>query len=570
MKVVLQYEGRWWKFEDPVRVVSAARIEDVQPALDELDNSELYCAGFISYEAAPAFDEALKTHSLSSLPLLEFGLYREPQMVADRQLKSSAKYRLGDWTPSLSRDEYLAGLSRIREYLEAGDTYQVNYTYRLRSAFSGDEWSFFSDLIRAQGGRYSAFIDGGDYVICSASPELFFKMKDGRISARPMKGTAPRGLTCSDDKLRAEKLHRSSKNRAENIMIVDMIRNDIGRLAKPGSLVTSDLFKVEKYPTVWQMTSAVSGGFCGSLALAMKHLFPSASITGAPKARTMEIVRELEGSPRGVYTGSIGCLTPAGDAEFNVAIRTAVVDRKSHSLEYGVGGGVVWDSEASDELEESRIKARILSHPVSDFRLLETMLWDPEEGFFLANRHFKRLQDSGDYFSFPIDLEELRRDLEKFADGKKRGMIRMLVDSSGKPEFQWHDLGDSRGEVRLALAAEAIDASDPFLYHKTTHREVYKRALSSLAGEWDDVILWNAKRELSESCFANLVLEFGGEYLTPPVECGLLAGTLRAELLSRAKLRERKLYRADLLNADAIYLINSVRGWRRAVLGANF
>ncbi len=295
------------------------------------------------------------------------------------------------WEPSICRKTYEAGIQKVRELIRKGDTYQVNYTYRLRAGFAGDPWALFAGMVQAQGAHYSAFIHAGDWVICCASPELFFRRQGADLLCRPMKGTSPRGLWSADDAAQAEALRTSVKNQAENVMIVDMVRNDLGRVARLGSVGVRSLFDVEKYPTLWQMTSTVKCETSASVPEIFGALFPAASITGAPKVRTMAIISELEDSPRRIYTGSIGFIAPGGFAQFNVAIRTVLIDRHAQAAEYGVGGGIVWDSVPETEFEECQTKSRILTTPRPQFALLETMRWTPKEGFYLLDLHLRRL-----------------------------------------------------------------------------------------------------------------------------------------------------------------------------------
>lgn len=366
MKVVLRHEGRWLRFGHPRKVLRAERFDEVLPALRAAENSGLHAAGFIAYEAAPAFDPALQTRDAGGFPLLYLGLFDAPEVLADIGMPQQGAFRIGELHPSVDEAEFLAAISGIRERIAAGETYQVNHTYRLKADFEGAAWDFFRALARSQATEHAAFVDCDDFAVCSASPELFFSLQDGTVISRPMKGTARRGRTPAEDRERARALHRSEKDRAENIMIVDMVRNDIGRVAEPGSVETTSRWDIEAYPTVWQMTSTVRGRLAetpprpGAVDV-LRAMFPCASITGAPKAKTMEIIRAIETTPRKVYTGSIGFIGPGGDACFNVAIRTALIDRESGMLEYGVGGGIVWDSEAGAEYEETLLKARLLT-----------------------------------------------------------------------------------------------------------------------------------------------------------------------------------------------------------------
>jgi para-aminobenzoate synthetase/4-amino-4-deoxychorismate lyase len=624
MKVVLKHAGKWLHFQCPEKVLVAKQVEDVLPMLQEAEESGLFAAGFVSYEAAPAFDSALKTHPAEGFPLLCLGLFHAPDVLKDIEEAPTSSFEVGELKPSVFRREFVSAIDEIKERIAEGATYQVNYTYRLNADFSGDAWAFFYELVKAQKTDYAAFVDTGDFAICSASPELFFSLNEGRIVSRPMKGTARRGRTFNEDANQAEALRTSEKDRAENIMIVDMIRNDIGRVAEPGSVETVSTYDVEKYATVWQMTSTVQGqlkkrtqshkdtkvpegSLSGSVALCderkcstfriakiMSALFPCASITGAPKAKTMEIIRGLETVPRKIYTGSIGFLTPQGEACFNVAIRTALIDQTAGTLEYGVGGGIVWDSNAEAEYEETLTKARVLTQPRPEFLLLETMLWEPEGGIFLIDEHMQRLGKSAAYFDIPLDQYGVLQGLEEISHTSQgvRMRIRLLVSQDGVFEVEAFPIaqcrtasppaggnafradedrfspagrGNDTTPLRVKLAMEPIDSQDVFLFHKTTHRDVYENARADHP-DADDVILWNGRGEVTESTIANLVIRKDGRLVTPPVDCGLLAGTFRGYLLKAGEIEESIISVDDLKAADAVYLINSVRKWQRVEL----
>ncbi|MFC1976003.1 chorismate-binding protein [Chloroflexota bacterium] len=305
---------QWLHFQSPRKVIEAMCIEEVMPQLrlveQMVQQHGLYAAGFISYEAAPAFDTALQVRSPDSFPLLWFGLYPRPEVIELPPPAQNSSQPALEWTPSVSRPAYNQAIARIKEHIACGDTYQVNYTLRLRTPFFGDPWPFFLELVQAQQADYGAYVDAEQFAICSASPELFFRLDQDQLVTRPMKGTATRGLTLAEDEAQAQWLHHSEKNRAENVMIVDMIRNDIGRIATTGSVRVPRLFDVERYPTLWQMTTTVAATTAASLSGIMTALFPCASITGAPKPRTMQIIADLETMPRRVYTGCIGFVTP--------------------------------------------------------------------------------------------------------------------------------------------------------------------------------------------------------------------------------------------------------------------
>ena len=563
---------QWLHFGAPQQIISAHRMEKVMPALKTIEEQVyrrgLYAAGFIAYEAAAAFDSALAVKEDGLFPLLWFGIYVKPEQISLPTTTPSIQDLPRTWTPSVTRAEYEHAISRIKHYIEAGDTYQVNFTVRLRSPFRGDPWSYFIELARAQDAAYGAFVNTAEWIICSASPELFFRLDGDELISRPMKGTAPRGMMLNDDLQKAEWLHHSEKNRAENIMIVDMVRNDMGRIADIGSVEVRSLYEVEKYPTLWQMTSTVRAETGAGLRAIMQALFPPASITGAPKRRTMEIIAGLEQAPRRVYTGSVGFMRPDRKAQFNVAIRTVLIDKAKGQAEYGVGGGIVWDSVDKMEFEECQTKARIITQRVPDFDLLESILWTPEEGYFLLPYHRARLMDSAAYFSYAADIDAIRTKLDSLAHSlpKTAHKVRLLVAKDGGITLQSEVLHDAVAQpLHVCLAATAVDSANPFLYHKTTNRVVYEQALAACP-EYTDVILWNEKGEVTESSIANIVVELDGKLYTPPIPCGLLPGTYRAYLLEQGKVRERVILKEDLLRSTHIYLVNSVRKEREVVV----
>lgn len=566
------FSGKWLWFQRPVQILQANRITEVLPVLqqvqDKVDSEQFWAAGFISYEAAPAFDTALKVRSIQEFPLAWFGLFDPPEPI---DLPSSApqEIALQGWQPSVSREQYDAAIQQIKDQIALGNTYQVNYTMRLNTPFQGDAWELFLRLSQAQQAQYAAFVDTGQFALCSASPELFFILDGEKLVSKPMKGTAARGLTLTQDKEQAKWLQNSEKNRAENVMIVDMIRNDMGRVARTGSVHVPNLFEVERYPTVWQMTSTVKSETSASFVEIMAALFPCASITGAPKPRTMQIISELETTPRRVYTGCIGVYAPQRKAQFNVAIRTVLVDRSNNQAEYGVGGGIVWDSTSNDEYNECMVKARVLTELQPTFEILESILWSSQEGFYLLEQHFQRLQESANYFGFPCDLQLARRQLDALAEGLPplAHKVRLLLSKSGN--FTCNaaaiDLAQNSNPVHLGLAVQPVSSKDVFLYHKTTWRKVYDAELSASPG-YDDILLWNERDELTETCLGNIVVQIGGNLFTPPVECGLLPGIFRENLITQGIVHERVIRRDEVTGCERVFVVNSVRGMREADL----
>jgi para-aminobenzoate synthetase/4-amino-4-deoxychorismate lyase len=556
------------RFDSPTEILTATQVSEVLPLLkaaEAASKSGHWVALMLCYEAAPAFDSALKTRSPGELPLAWAAIFDHPSQ--DHTNNDSAPYKAGQWTPRVSREEFGNAIARIRDLIACGDTYQVNYTFPLTAKFSGDSRSWFRNLSQAQGATYCAYFDLGRFQVLSISPELFFELKGRTILTRPMKGTIKRGRWPEEDKSLAERLEQSAKDRAENVMIVDLLRNDLGRVSVNGSVNVSQLFEIERYETLWQMTSTIEATLRDDLSFPelMRGLFPCGSITGAPKVRTMEIIRELEPSPRGVYTGTLGFLRPGGDATFNVAIRTVVIDSELGEATFGVGGGITYDSTAESEYEECLVKSSFLNTAPIEFQLLESLLLENGE-WFLLERHLARMRATADYFGFRFDETEVSSELNRInSDRSGRWKVRLLLAKDGSCNAEAIELRTPCEEpLRAGLATEAVDTNDRFLFHKTTNRVVYEQALASRS-DCEDVILWNENGEVTESTIANVVVVIGDDYFTPPLASGLLAGTFREELLANGKIRERVIYRDELKQAREIYLINSVQRWRKVL-----
>lgn len=556
-------------------VLVASRLHEVRQvvaAAEEAARAGRWVAGWVAYEAAPAFDPAMRVRDVAGtafgdLPLAWFGVAAErtpPPPIAD------VPYDIGEWEALTPPGHHAAAVAAIRERIRAGDIYQVNHTFLLRATFRGDPASFYRRLTRAQSCGYGALIDTGDWVVISASPELFFEWRNGSIVSRPMKGTVRRGVDLEDDARLRDWLRRSEKNRAENVMIVDMVRNDLGRIAATGSVRVPALFTTEKYDTVWQLTSTVTARPrpATSLADVFAALFPCASITGAPKVATMSIIADLEAHPRGVYCGAVGFGGPGPEGPewaFNVGIRTVVHHRPTGQAFYGTGGGITYDSDPADEYAEALLKAEVLRHP-GELRLLETTRWEPGLGARHLDRHLRRAAASADYFDIPFDPAEVRAAIARATEGRSEpARLRVLIDRDGWVDVEVADLPPAAGPVRLALDDRPIDRRDPFLRHKTTVRRVYDDARRRHPGA-DDVILRNGDDEVTETTIGNLAVCLDGEWVTPPVESGLLPGTERAARLDAGELREAPVTVYDLRRATGLARLNSVRGWEEAVL----
>ncbi len=556
-------QSKWLVFENPIAIVQAHRLDDVAAGLRAVRGYQadgFHAAGFVSYEASPALDPALQTHPAGDLPLLWFAICRRPQVLDALPEPGHCDPMQGEWQPSVSVDDYHRAIAEIRDRIRDGDTYQVNYTFHLRNRFLGDPWELFLRLQAAQSAEHCAFVKLDRYSICSASPELFFSHDDGRVECKPMKGTVKRGASARQDLERARWLQTSEKNRSENVMIVDMIRNDLGTLAEVGSVQVERIFDIEKYPTVHQMTSTVTARTAHGPVDVLEKMFPCASITGAPKVKTMEIIAGLEPERRGVYTGAIGHVSPHGRSKFNVAIRTVVVDTLDGTADYGVGGGITWDSEAADEYEECKAKAAVLMREPARFDLLETMLWDPAQGLYLLDLHLQRLTESAAYFDFDLSMTRLHDEIGRYlaqARAERCG-ARLTVSRRGEVTLRSFDLQPVRGS-RVALGRRELPAP-AHVCHKTTDRRAYDQARAQHP-VCQDVILSNAAGFITESCIANVVIERDGEWLTPELEQGLLPGVFRQHLLHTGVVAEARLTLQALLEAPAVYLVNSVRGW---------
>ena len=560
----IRQNSKWCCFSEPEIILSTYTCKDIIPILNQVEEfvtEGKYAVGFVGYEAAQAFDSAFVTlNGTDGFPLVWFGIYSRMDIRSELPSHLSNDLYISDWSASISRKHYRRNIERIKREIESGNIYQINYSFRQHAKYNGDPYTAFTSFTDQHSTPYAAFINTGLFKVASLSPELFFSLDGSHITCRPMKGTAARGKTLSEDKNQIERLLSSSKDQAENLMIVDMIRNDLGRIAEPGSVTVDELFTLETYETLFQMTTNVSARTQASFCDIFKALFPSASITGAPKIQTMKLIHELETDARDIYTGSIGYFAPNRQCQFNVAIRTLTIDSKERKLTYGTGSGVVWDSQADQEFAECQTKTKIVRKAAKPFDLFETMRWCPSDGFALLDYHLRRLEKSAKHFLFQYDSQAIRRELDSFAatlDPTPK-VIRLLLNKRGAVRIESKQL-INKDVYRLTLATRPIDSGEVFLYHKTTRRETYDHHLQEHP-EFDDVLLFNNKRELTESCIANIVVVKNGLHYTPPIECGLLGGTYRQRLLDERKLEERIIPLDSLKTYDELYLLNSVRG----------
>jgi para-aminobenzoate synthetase/4-amino-4-deoxychorismate lyase len=561
-------------FEKPSRVLTTRKRGEVPALLREMEalsRAGKYLAGYLSYELGLAFEERLAPllPEETAFPLFWFGVYDAPvrmdRIGAWRWLKERASrdlVQVGDMRFSMARDEYGKAFRKVMDYIHAGDVYQINLTMRSSFRVAGDPLALYRDLCRSQPVAHGAFIASGEHHVLSLSPELFIENRGGRIVTRPMKGTAPRGASPAEDEEIKRALVADEKSRAENLMIVDLLRNDVGRIAKMGSVKVESLFSVETYRSLHQMTSTVAADLKPDLKFGevLRALFPCGSVTGAPKIRAMQIIHEVERGLRGLYTGSIGYLAPDGDFAFNVAIRTAVIDAAGRG-EVGIGGGIVADSKEESEFNECLLKLDFFHRVTEPPGLIETMLHD-ERGFWLFDRHLARLARSAAHFGYRYVREEAMAALEQAVANKPGALrVRLVLAPEGRMSAVAVPLPAVK-PLRFMLADDRMDSGDPLLRHKTTRRAIYDKPREEAAKFFgaDEVIFRNERGELTEGSFTNIFIECDGTLLTPALSSGLLPGTLREELLAEGKAREAVLTPRDLTGGGRIYLGNSVRG----------
>jgi para-aminobenzoate synthetase/4-amino-4-deoxychorismate lyase len=576
--------GAGFLFEKPERIVSCEAPEEVETALADLQaglDEGLYAAGWLAYELGyclePRLRPLLPEHRTE--PLLWFGLFRGRRRLdrgeADQFWRERTQGRSGTLTPlepAMSRDAYLAAFGAVQSYLSAGDVYQVNLTMDAHGWLEGDPLALHALLRQAQPVGHGACIATGDRFISSHSPELFVARQGDQVTVRPMKGTAPRGRWSAEDEAVAHALREDPKSRAENLMIVDLERNDLSRFAVPGSVEVDGLFQVEAYPTVLQMVSTVTARLPEGTATLdlLKAIFPCGSVTGAPKIRAMEIIAELEQRPRGVYTGAIGQIEPNGDASFNVPIRTLIVEGDGRTR-LGIGSGIVADSDGPAEHDECLLKAAFTRAPAAQPCLIETIRWDRDEGYWLPDGHLARLAGSARYLGYPLDEGEARAALAdaavSFGAGTDR-RVRLLLAPTGAISITAAALDMRAMGAALAArpptigwASAPVHSTDRLLFHKTTRRAAYDRALAAAkaAGHWDLLFL-NERGEITEGARSTLFLFRDGEWLTPALDCGLLPGVFRAHFMSGTPVREAALTPQDLEGAERVCLGNALWG----------
>jgi len=612
-------------FFEPIALITCFNLNTISESFQKLEiflDEGYWAAGFFSYEMGYGWED-FKVKRRFSFPLIWLGIFRQPlvfnhrlgnflnplpdslltkktnsfsmlshhKLWSRRQTSTSVhwrenKYQIRDISLNEKLPEYVRNIQKIKDYIAQGLTYQVNYTIKCKFRFQGSSLALYKNLRNTQPVAYTAFIKDKQFSLLSFSPELFFRKRGRTIEVKPMKGTISRGRIESEDRLQMKRLKASLKDRSENVMIVDLLRNDLGRISEMGSVRVNKLYTVEKYNTLFQMTSTIQARLKDNLSIyeLFRSIFPSGSVTGAPKISTMEIIKELEKQERRVYTGAIGFFKPNRDAVFNVAIRTLRIGEKSGEM--GIGSGIVYDSDPVKEYQECKLKALFFTpldkglqqdklyyltaftQKMKEFQLIETMRWSRKTGFFLLPYHLERLKSSAVYFNFSLKEEEIMQGLKRISkclDPAFDYRVRLLLFPTGQIQLSYQRIkGIKKPSLpKITFARRRTDSQDLFLYHKTTNRQRYDQEYREIkrAGLFD-VIFENERNEITEGAISNIFVRKGEKYYTPPVSCGLLNGVYRRYFMREKALlvSEKILRRKDLYQADAIYLTNAVRG----------
>ena len=561
-KTVIDFRalGERYPFPQPIKELKTRDLAEVADLLAQVESYQeqgYYVVGYVSYEAAPAFEEKLAVHKTSLLGeyLLYFTVHDKVE-ISPIPLTYEEVDLPSNWIELTSAENYEKAIAQIHHHLRQGDTYQVNYTVQLKQDLSVDPFATYNRMVVEQEAGYNAYVEHDEMAVISMSPELFFEQNDRELMTRPMKGTTQRGVTDQEDLAQASWLEQDPKNRSENMMIVDLLRNDMNRISEVGSEHVERLCQVEQYSTVWQMTSTIKSQLRPDVDLVeiFRSLFPCGSITGAPKIATMEIIKNLEPQPRGVYCGTIGLLLPNGRRIFNVAIRT--IQLHQGKAIYGVGGGITWDSTWESEYREVHQKAAVLYRKQARFQLITTGKISQKQLQF-EDQHLERLTKASRYFSYPFDPEELRQKIEEecqACDSHQDYRLRITLSKSGEMELSRQILSPlSPSFCKAKLCLQEADLQQAFTYFKTTHRP-------HLSLGKQESIYHNAAGELLETSIGNLVLKIAGKLYTPPTSLGILPGIYRQHLLETGQVKEKIMTLEDLNQAEAIYGCNAVRG----------
>ncbi len=581
-----------YRFQNPRELITARKVSEIEPAFNRIRHhlqEGYYVAGWISYETGLSLEDKLQSLCRSShaTPFLSFGVYGNIAKLSSEDSENywleksrTNEYVIENPELNISRQDYETAVDKIHKFLKAGDIYQVNFTLKSLFSFAGSPESYFAALRKAQKVQYGAFIKSDELSVLSLSPELFFQKRGRKIHVRPMKGTCPRGRTVAEDRQNADFMRNDEKNRAENLMIVDLLRNDLAKCSTVSSVKVKSLYDVEKYRTLFQMTSSIEAEVSEGIDAIdlLRALFPCGSVTGAPKIRAMEIISELENEARGIYTGAIGYMSPDGDCCFSVPIRTITISSDGQG-EMGIGSAIVADSQAGAEYDECLLKAQFATGNFGDFELFETLRWsggknaasdvsrDRQSGYHLLDLHMARLKSSAEYFDFSCDEQAILNDLQAHAgwlEADKIWKTRLLLSQTGEISITSIPHEPEEKTALVTLSGKTVDSRNPMIFHKTTDRTLYDTELASHQREYGsyDVLFVNERGELTEGAFNNIFLKVADILYTPCLTSGLLNGTLRQSILRdpQIRLEERILTVEDLEKAEKIYMGNSLRG----------
>lgn len=531
-------------FKNPIKIIKAFSNEEFKRAFEEIEKykSRFYLLGYIRYEAKEIF---LGNQILSDLPLLYFEVFKDYETYIPSE-HQNINLTL---EPQILFSDYKKAVEKIKEEIACGNTYEVNYTYDFRIPYNGDEFMLYEYFLKKQKTQYNTFIKNDYETLLSFSPELFFELEKNHIITKPMKGTVKRGNTKQEDENLKKFLFNDEKNRAENVMIVDLLRNDLGRIAKTGSVNVSKLFEIETHKTLHQMTSQIEADLKENTKLydIFKAIFPCGSITGAPKISTMKIIDAVEKDKRGIYCGAIGFIS-SQKSIFSVPIRILQKQNSDNFYKYRVGGAIVWDSSIQDEWEETYTKTKFLN---GDFQLIETVRIENGKMLF-KEEHFQRLKNSAKNFGFKYTQPHI--------NPHQDGILRILLNKNGELSYEYKDLTYSQTN-KIAISPIIISSNNNLMYHKTTFRPWFYESYAKIKnGEIYDEIFFNENNELTEGARSNIIVKINSNYYTPPLCCGLLNGIYRQKLINEGFCKEKVLYKKDLLNCEKIFCINSVRG----------
>ncbi len=558
-------------FGKPSKSISVKTIKDINNSLKNFNGKKITGYSLINYEAGYALERSLNKYFKENEDAVLINLFdaNEVSKYNSKDIElgkfENRGYKISNFKLNTAKSEYIKNVRKIKDFLRKGDTYQVNYTVKSNFDFSGDYISFFKSLLFNQSAKYSAFINLGDKILISLSPELFFSIENKKITTMPMKGTVKRGVNNEEDKKNSKSLKSSPKDKAENVMIVDLLRNDLGKICRFGSVKTEDLFSVEKYESLFQMVSKVSGKLTDKTSVGdiIKNIFPCGSVTGAPKIRTMEIIKEIEKEERGIYTGAIGIIENK-NAAFNVGIRTLEINKKTCKGVMGLGSGIVIDSEPEKEYEEVKLKGNFLKEPQKYFELFETMLIENNK-IKDWKLHLSRMKTAAEYFVFVPDLKEIdsvKKAVLKNTEYDKKYRFKLMLNKWGIVSYQLSEYKQHRGAVNIILSGKKISSKDSFRYFKTTNRNIFDTEHRKYKRKnYFDVIFLNEKGELTEGAISNIFVKIKGNWYTPKIDCGILNGIERSKLLKEnSNIKEAVITLDDLFNAGNIVLTNSLKG----------